>query len=283
MPPTSDDPPPSTVTSTLFRFGIRKQPLLRGRALAAQTAALANRERLAELRFHQPGQRQIQIVAAQQQVLADGGAREIDAIAFAGDADQREVAGAAADVADQNRLAVEQAFLRTRQIVGDPGIERRGRFFEQRQLFDAGFARGHHGQLARLFVEAGGDGQDHVVFARWASRAASAHASARCFRIRVETSTGESTRPASCASHGRIFAVRSTSGFESQLLAEWTRLGGNQRALLARVDADVFLIAQIQKRRQRAPRLDAARARRTAGRRAPGWRENPLRPLPWDR
>ncbi len=35
-------------------------------------------------------------------------------------------------------------------------------------------------------------------------------------------------------------------------------LGRNQRALLARVDADVFLIAQVQERRQRAPRLDAA-------------------------
>ena len=39
---------------------------------------------------------------------------------------------------------------------------------------------------------------------------------------REETSTGESTRPVSCESHGRIFAVRSTSGFESQDLAECT-------------------------------------------------------------
>ena len=53
--------------------------------------------------------------------------------------------------------------------------------------------------------------------------------------------------------------MRSTSGFESQLFAEWTRLGGHQRALFARVDADVFLIAQEQERRQRAAGFDAAR------------------------
>ena len=43
---------------------------------------------------------------------------------------------------------------------------------------------------------------------------------------RAETSTGESTRPVSCESQGRIFAVRSTSGFESHDLAEWTSLVG---------------------------------------------------------
>ena len=45
-------------------------------------------------------------------MLADGGARELDLVAFAVDADQREVAGAAADVADQHHLAVEEALLR---------------------------------------------------------------------------------------------------------------------------------------------------------------------------
>ena len=37
------------------------------------------------------------------------------------------------------------------------------------------------------------------------------------------------------------------------------QLGGHQRALLARVDADVLAIAQEQERRQRAPRFDALR------------------------
>ena len=44
--------------------------------------------------------------------------------------------------------------------------------------------------------------------------------------MRAETSTGESTRPVSCESQGRILAVRSTSGLESQDLAECTSLVG---------------------------------------------------------
>ena len=69
------------------------------------------------LRFHQPGQREIEIVAAQQQVLAHGGAREVDQVAFARHADQAEIAGAAADVADQHDLAVEQLLARRARLL----------------------------------------------------------------------------------------------------------------------------------------------------------------------
>ena len=75
---------------------------------------------------------------------------------------------------------------------------------------------------------------------------------------RAETSTGERTRPVSWESQGRILAVRSTSGLESQDLAEWTRRVGHERALLARVDADRLAVFQEQERRQRAARLDAS-------------------------
>ena len=153
MPPISDDPLPSTVISTLCRVRIAEQNFLGGGALAAQTAALADGKLLAEFRLDQPGQREIEIIAAEQQMLADGGAREVDLVAIAGDADQREVAGAAADVADQNDLAVEEQLARAREIVGDPGIEGRGGLFEQRELFDAGVVRGLHGELAGFFVE----------------------------------------------------------------------------------------------------------------------------------
>ena len=135
-------PPPSTVISTFSSVGVGEQPLFRRRALPAKRAALPNRKLLAELRFHQPCERQVEVVAAEQQVPAHRGAGEVDAVAFARDADQREVAGAAADVADQHVLPVEQHLLRPREIVRDPGIERRGRLFEQRQLLDARLLRG---------------------------------------------------------------------------------------------------------------------------------------------
>ena len=53
-------------------------------------------------------------------MFADGGAREIDAIAFAAHADQAEVAGTAADVADQHDLAVVKQLARALEVVGDP-------------------------------------------------------------------------------------------------------------------------------------------------------------------
>ena len=130
----SAEPEPSTVISTPFRARVVEQALLGRRTLAAQAAALADGERHAQLGFDQPGEREIEVIAAQQQVLAHGGAREVDQVAFARDADQAEIAGAAAHVADQHDLAIEKLLARLRQVVGDPGIEGRGGLFEQREL-----------------------------------------------------------------------------------------------------------------------------------------------------
>ncbi len=96
-------------------------------------------------------------------MLADGGAGELDAVAVAVDADEGEVAGASADVADENELAVEELFLRLRKMVGDPGIEGGGGFFDEGEGFDAGVAGGLDGELAGFFVEGGGDGDDDVL------------------------------------------------------------------------------------------------------------------------
>ncbi len=106
-----------------------EQLLLGGGALAAQAAALPYGERHAELTFHQPGEREIQVIAAQQQVFAHRGAREVDQVALARHADQAEIAGAAADVADQHDLTVKQLLARGGEVVGDPGIKRRGGLF----------------------------------------------------------------------------------------------------------------------------------------------------------
>ena len=124
-----------------LQIGIAEQALLGVRALPAQAAALPDGERHAELGFHQPGDGEIEIIAAQQQMLADGGAGEIDQIALARDADQAEIAGAAADVADQHDLAIEKQLAGLRQVVGDPGIERGGGLFEQGELGQAGLVR----------------------------------------------------------------------------------------------------------------------------------------------
>ena len=153
VPPMSPVPAPRTVMSTFCSFGSDKQPLFGRRALTPQAAALPQGKRCSELALDQPRQRQVEVVAAEQQVLADSGAREFDAIALAVDADQCEVAGAAADIANQYDLPIEQALLRLREMVGDPGIERSGRLFDQRQVFNTGLLRRLYCQLARFFIE----------------------------------------------------------------------------------------------------------------------------------
>ena len=60
---------------------------------------------LRELIGHQPGQRQIDVVAAQQDVLAHRHAVEGQFAALLGDGDQREIGGAAADIDHQDQVA----------------------------------------------------------------------------------------------------------------------------------------------------------------------------------
>ena len=116
-----------------LQIRVAEQPLLGVGALAAQTASLADGERHGELGFHQPGDGEIEVIAAQQEMLAHGGAREVDQIALARDADQAEVAGTAAYVANEHELAIEKQLAGLRQVVGDPGVEGGGRLFEQGQ------------------------------------------------------------------------------------------------------------------------------------------------------
>ena len=85
---------------------LRQQQLLGGGALAAQRATLTDGQRRPELRLDQPSEGQVEIVAAQQQVLANGRAREVHRLTAARDPDQAEVAGAATHVAHQHDLAV---------------------------------------------------------------------------------------------------------------------------------------------------------------------------------
>ncbi len=160
-------------------------------------------------------------------MLTDRGAREIDLVAVAGDADQREIAGAAADIADEHDLPVEQQLAGAREVVGDPGVEGRGGFFDQGEARETGVIRGLDGELARFFVEGGGNGEDDVVIGERAEfirscptlRGWSRGSGPRLRRERERVRL----RP---ASQGRILAVRSTSAFDSQDFALCTRRVG---------------------------------------------------------
>ena len=242
--------------STALQTGVAEQLFLGGGALAAQPAALANGERHAQFGLHQPGQRQVEIVAAQQQVLAHRGAREIDQVARARNADEAEIAGASAHVADQHGLPVEELLARLRQVVGDPRIERGGRLFEQREALETRLARGHHGEFPSLFVEGRGDGEHDVLRGqRHAFGAVPLLAElgdeARGNLDRREHASGLLRIPREDLGCPIDIGI-GEPGFRRVHQAR-----GDDGALLARVDADWLPVFQEQERRQRAARLDA--------------------------
>src|SRR5262249_17739775 len=137
-----------------FQVRIRKKRFLRRGALPTKTAALADRQRFPEFCFNEPRQREVQIVAAEQKMTTYRGALEIDPIAITRDSDQCEVARAAAHVAHENRLSIEEILLRSGEIVCDPRIKRRGGFFEQREMLDPCSARRGNRQFASFFIKA---------------------------------------------------------------------------------------------------------------------------------
>ena len=212
----------------------------------------------AQLGFHQPRQREIEVIAAQQQVLAHRRAREIHQVALARDADQAEIAGPAAHVADQHDLAVEELLARLRQVVRDPGIERRRRLFEQRQPLDAGLARGHHGQFTRFFVEGRRNGEDDVLLRQ--------RRRLRAVPFLAELGD-EARRNLHRRKHPARFRRIPRQDFGGAVdirigkpgLGRMHQPRGHQRALFARVQAHRLPFLQKQERGQGAARLHAPR------------------------
>jgi hypothetical protein len=80
------------------------------------------------------GQRQIHVVAAEQDVIADRDPLERERATVVGDLDQREVGGAAADVAHQHDVAGHQLLAATRRRSRQVRVERGLRLLEQRDL-----------------------------------------------------------------------------------------------------------------------------------------------------
>ena len=115
------------------------------------------------------GQGQVHVVAADQRMISDRDSAEGKLAPFVGDADEREIGRASADVADQQRIADAQAFAPGVAHVGQPRIERGLRLFQQdqfvrqprqqrrlaRQLARAGIERRRHRQHNVLLRDGG--------------------------------------------------------------------------------------------------------------------------------
>ena len=124
-----------------------------------------------ELLFDAPGEGEIEIVTAEQKVLAYGGALKLMLAINQTDTDQAEVGRAAADVADQNQIAIAEVFALSRlcvsirrvSILRNPGIKRRQRFFEQGEFIEPGAAGRFNRQLTRILIERSGNGEDNFL------------------------------------------------------------------------------------------------------------------------
>ncbi len=105
-----------------------------------------------KLLLEMPGQREIDVVAAEQHVFTYRHALERQFAGLLGDRDQREIGGAAADVHHQNQIAHRHALAPVRMPF-DPGVKRGLRLFQQQQILVSGLFGGLQRKLARHRVK----------------------------------------------------------------------------------------------------------------------------------
>ena len=118
---------------------------------------------LAELALGFKGEREVEVVAAEDEMLAYRGAEKLALRTAASHFDESEVRGASANVADKDKRALGQRVGTVGGTAFKPRVERCLRFLEQAQPGQAGLPGGFQRQRACAFVEGGGDGQNHLL------------------------------------------------------------------------------------------------------------------------
>ena len=165
-PPMTFEPRPRTATGAAAFLGSAKSVSLAVRQAwpsATRWAASSPSMPLGQRRGDGVGQGEVHVVAAEQDVLADGQPGQGEVAPLVGHGDQGEVGRAAADVADQEDVADLDLLPPLVALRGEPGVEGGLRLLEQRDLLRARPPRGLDGQLAGDGVERGGDGQEDVL------------------------------------------------------------------------------------------------------------------------
>ena len=162
---------------------VGQQRFLRGTACVRERAQLPRiglRALLRELARDDVREREVHVVAAEQDVLADRHAMQFEIAVALDHRDQRQVGRAAADVDAQDQVA--DLHLPPAAALLDPAVQRGLRLLEQRHPRVAGGARGLGRQFARGRVERRGI----VTVTSWSANGASgcvwSHASRKCVR-----------------------------------------------------------------------------------------------------
>ena len=163
-PPINREPAPGRLTVSLSGASGPKSVSFTARQVRTSTAHCRGSNLVPSLLFDVFGQRQVEIVAAEDQMIAHGHAMELHLAAFAAaDADQREIGRAAADIADQNFLArLDQSFPIVLMRV-NPGVKGGLRLFDQHHPRQAGQGRRFDGQFAGHLVERGRQREHEIL------------------------------------------------------------------------------------------------------------------------
>ena len=165
-PPISFEPRLGTTIGAVSSVGVAEQLLLGRAARVGERAQLPRVELRAgggQLARDDVREREVHVVAAEQDVVADRDALQLEVALALEHGDQREVAGAAADVDDEDDVADLHLLAPAAAARLDPAVERGLRLFEQRQRPVAGGLGRLGGQLARGRVERGRDRDRDVL------------------------------------------------------------------------------------------------------------------------
>ena len=159
------DPRPAIVTGQRSAGRRRRaaSPWPSGRRTAGRSTARRRAGRPPSFCLDAVGQGQVDVVAAEHQVVADGHAAEAGAGRGLDHGDQAEVGRPAADVADQDQLAAADLALPALLVRDDPAVEGGLRLLEQGDRREPRALGRLEGQLAGRLVERGGDGQDDLL------------------------------------------------------------------------------------------------------------------------
>ena len=112
-------------------------------------------------------QGEIHVVAAEQQVVADGETLQTQFSVNLVDRDQRQVGRPASDVNDQQHVAGRQHLAPIVGVRGQPAVNGRLRLFQQHEVVgQSSFDRRLAGQLPGRRVKRGGNGQHHLLVAQ---------------------------------------------------------------------------------------------------------------------
>ena len=109
-----------------------------------------------ELRFDVPGKREIDVIAAEQYVLANGDPVQLQFTLALGHRDQREIGSAAADIDHQDQIAHPDAIAPI-WVTLQPCIKGRLRLFEENYIRVASFLSGALRQFAGDRIERSGN------------------------------------------------------------------------------------------------------------------------------